>query len=597
MENSKEKLSFSSVDYILFATMMLLSFLIGLYYGFFAKRKQNTTAEYLLGSKKLKVWPTAISLTATHISATTLLGVPAEMYKYGTQYWACAISGLVVTVSVCYVYLPVFHDIGAASCYEYLERRYNHQVRQIASCLYFIYVVILSPLLCYTPALAFSQVSGINLHYITPILVFVCVFYTTFGGIRAVVWTDTLQFSAMILAVCVVMVLGTKEVGGIKNVFTIANDGGRLIWFNIDPNPFLRSTFWMVSIGLTSMWISNVGITPECVQRFVAIPDIKDSQKVVWIFGIGHIFIKLFSVYNGLLIFAKYSLAKCDPIFDGVVKKYDQIFPYYVMDVGRKIPGLPGLFIVGALSAALSSMSSCLNSLSGTTYEDFIRPYFPNATEKQASTSMKIITFLIGCICFILVFVVEHLGGVFSIGIAFSGITSGTLLGLFTMGMVSRRFNTTGALWGSVISLVVVSFIMIGAQINIYKGNLQYESLPFNVEQCTQMLQQSNVTNSMMNSTIATKTHYCENENFNNESVHWIFRINYMYYSLIGTILVAVCGYPISILTGGVKDLDENLLAPMFRQKKKPDEKVPIEMKFIEYGDEIEKLKDKKYYD
>jgi sodium-coupled monocarboxylate transporter 8/12 len=65
VENSREKLSFSSVDYVLFAMMMLLSFLIGLYYGFFAKRKQNTTAEYLLGSKKLKVWPTAISLTAT----------------------------------------------------------------------------------------------------------------------------------------------------------------------------------------------------------------------------------------------------------------------------------------------------------------------------------------------------------------------------------------------------------------------------------------------------------------------------------------------------------------------------------------------------
>jgi Na+/proline symporter len=65
MEVLKEKLSFSTVDYILFATMMLLSFFIGIYYGFFAKRKQNTTAEYLLGSKKLKVWPTAISLTAT----------------------------------------------------------------------------------------------------------------------------------------------------------------------------------------------------------------------------------------------------------------------------------------------------------------------------------------------------------------------------------------------------------------------------------------------------------------------------------------------------------------------------------------------------
>lgn len=306
-------------------------------------------------------------------------------------------------------------------------------------------------------------------------------------------WTDTLQFSAMILAVFVVMVLGTKEAGGIANVFQIANDGGRLIWFDFDPNPFLRTSFWMVSVGLTTMWISNIGITPECVQRFVAIPKLEDVRKTVWIFGIGHIFIKLFSVYNGLLIFAKYSIKQCDPIYNGDVHKYDQIFPYYVMDVARKIPGLTGLFIVGALSAALSSMSSCLNALSGTAYEDFIRPYWPNATEKQASNTMKLMTFAIGCVCFVLVFIVEHLGGVFSIGIAFSGVTSGTLLGLFTMGMTSRRFNTKGALWGSIISIVVVGFIMIGAQINIYKGNLRYETLPFNVKNC-QVHNQLNVT-------------------------------------------------------------------------------------------------------
>lgn len=165
---------------------------------------------------------------------------------------------------------------------------------------------------------------------------------------------------------------------------------------SVDPNPFLRSTFWMVSVGLTTMWISNVGITPECVQRFVAIPKLSDAIKACWIFGVGHIFIKLFAVYNGLLIFAKYTTEKCDPVYDGVVGKYDQIFPYYVMDVARNIPGLPGLFIVGALSAALSSMSSCLNSLSGTVYEDFIRPYMPNTSDKTASTIMKVLTFSIG---------------------------------------------------------------------------------------------------------------------------------------------------------------------------------------------------------
>lgn len=138
------------------------------------------------------------------------------------------------------------------SCYAYLEKRYNAKVRQIASFLFFVYVVILSPLLVYTPSLAFSQVSGINLHYITPVLVFVCVFYTTFGGLRlsvnkiisdfvpsfsfsslfrAVVWTDTLQFSAMIVAIIVVMILGTNDIGGVRKVFEIAEEGKRLIWF------------------------------------------------------------------------------------------------------------------------------------------------------------------------------------------------------------------------------------------------------------------------------------------------------------------------------------------------------------------------------
>ena len=250
----------------------------------------------------------------------------------------------------------------------------------------------------------------------------------------------------------------------------------------MNPDPFIRNSFWMVSVGLTSMWISNVGVTPECIQRFISIPSLKDAKKVVWIFGVGHILIKLFSVYNGLLIFSKYE--KCDPVYNGDVEKYDQLFPYYVMDVARKIPGLPGMFVVGALSAALSSMSSCLNSLSGTAYEDFIKPMFPKATEKQASTTMKLLVFSIGCVCLALVFVVENLGGVFSIGIAFSGITSGTLLGLFTMGMISNKFNAKGAIWGSIVSLSVVSFIALGAQVHIYDGSLRYPTLPFDIEEC-----------------------------------------------------------------------------------------------------------------
>jgi Na+/proline symporter len=199
--------------------------------------------------------------------------------------------------------------------------------------------------------------------------------------------------------------------------------------------------------------------------------------------SIGHIIIKLFAVYCGMLIISKYT--NCDPVYDGVVEKYDQMFPYYVMDVARSIPGLPGLFIVGTISAALSTVSSGLNCLSATVYEGFIRPHFPNATERQASNVMKIVVFIIGCACLGLVFIAEKLGGIFSISIAFCGSTYGTLLALFTMGMLCPNFNTTGALWGIFASLSTVGAIIFGAQFNIYQGNLKYPTLPFNIEGCS----------------------------------------------------------------------------------------------------------------
>lgn len=140
----------------------------------------------------------------------------------------------------------------------------------------------------------------------------------------------------------------------------------------MEVDPTARSTFWSHTIGLTALWITGVGISPESVTRFLSVPTYKDAQKTLWIFGFGHIAVKMFAVYCGVIIYARYYT--CDPYTIGVISKADQLFPYYVMDMARSIPGLSGLFISGVFSAALSSMSSCLNVLSGTIYGDFIKP-------------------------------------------------------------------------------------------------------------------------------------------------------------------------------------------------------------------------------
>lgn len=113
------------------------------------------------------------------------------------------------------------------------------------------------------------------------------------------------------------------------------------------------------------------------------------------------------------------------------------------MDIAGHIPGLPGLFIAGVFCAALSTMSSGLNTLAGTIYEDFISPFMPaNTTEKRASDIMKIIVMINGALCTTLVFVVERLGGIIQLSYSLSGITAGPLIGLFTLGMLFPSANT-----------------------------------------------------------------------------------------------------------------------------------------------------------
>lgn len=217
------------------------SALIGIYFGFISKKKQNNTTEYLLGGKKMNFFPIAASLIASHISGITLMSIPAEMYSNGTQYMVMVISAVCVGIALTYIYLPVFYELQLTSSFQYLEMRFDKSVRLTASFIYAISMIIFVPIIVYVPALAFSQVSGINLHVITFVTSVICVFYTTVGGLKAVVWTDTLQFILMLGAICCVIFLGIQSTGGVMNVWNAADRGGRLIFFKY--LPFLLSVF------------------------------------------------------------------------------------------------------------------------------------------------------------------------------------------------------------------------------------------------------------------------------------------------------------------------------------------------------------------
>jgi Na+/proline symporter len=317
----------------------------------------------------------------------------------------------------------------------------------------------------------------------------------------------------------------------------------------MDPSPFVRTSFWTVSIGLTALWVSHLGVSPTCIQRFLAVPNIKFARKSVWVFVVGLVFIKGASCLVGIIMYAYYE--KCDPVTTKQIEKVDQILPFFIMQVASKIPGLPGIFIAGIFSAALSSLSTGLNTLSGTIYEDFIRPFNPNATEKRASDIMKILVVVLGLIIVSLVFVVEHMGQVFAVNMAVSGITAGSLLGLFTIGMVSRYVNTKGVICGALAGVIVVLFIVIGAQ-----SLPKHTPLPVRVDGCDFPI---NITLASSSTSSSAVDEFDDNP--------MIFKLSFMYYCILGTIVLSVVAYIVSWLTGGCEPFDERLLAPFMRSE------------------------------
>lgn len=191
----------------------------------------------------------------------------------------------------------------------------------------------------------------------------------------------------------------------------------------------LRVTFWSCFIGGTTHWIGSNGTQQAQIQRFFSLNTLEKARAALWFYIGGSIFIKIICVYNGLLLYATYY--DCDPLTTKLVRAKDQMMPLLVMETLGQYPGLPGMFIAGIFSAALSSLSTGLNSLACVTYTDFIKPLYPDLSEQAAGRIMRVTVIIFGFMSIALVYVVEHLGAVLSLSVTLSGISIGPLLGNF----------------------------------------------------------------------------------------------------------------------------------------------------------------------
>uniref|UniRef100_A0A6J0SP00 Sodium/iodide cotransporter n=1 Tax=Pogona vitticeps TaxID=103695 RepID=A0A6J0SP00_9SAUR len=458
-----EMLTFSLWDYGVFGLMLLISTSIGLFYAL-AKGGQKTSEDFFTGGRQMSAIPVGLSLSASFMSAIQVLGVPAEAYRYGMKFlWMC-LGQLVNTLLTAYLFLPVFYRLGLTSTYEYLELRFSKKVRLCGTIQYVLATMLYTGIVIYAPALILNQVTGLDIWASLLSTGFICTFYTTIGGMKAVIWTDVFQVFVMLSGFIAILIQGTLMVGGPGQVLAIAYNNSRINIADFNPDPRSRYTFWTFIFGGTLVWLSMYGVNQAQVQRYVACKTEKEAKLALLVNQLGLFVIVSSAVGCGIVMFALYK--DCDPLLAGYISAPDQYMPYLVLDIFEKYPGVPGLFLACAYSGTLSTASTSINAMAAVTVEDLIKPNLPNLSPRKLTLISKGLSLIYGTSCITVAALSTLLGGgVLQGSFTVMGVISGPLLGAFVLGMFVPVCNTAGVFVGLGAGFALSFWVAVGGTI------------------------------------------------------------------------------------------------------------------------------------
>ncbi|XP_059608017.1 sodium-coupled monocarboxylate transporter 2-like [Phlebotomus argentipes] len=537
--NSVDKAQFTVLDYSFFVIVFLVSAAIGLYYAIKSRKIQTTIDDYLLGGRNMGLFPVICSLSATSVTGSSIVGLTAESYAYGSHIWMYSVVIFAMAMIVPFIFLPIFKELKLTSSFKYFELRFNRRVRLLASLIFLSTGLLFLTVTVYVPALTFQRVTGLNTYVTITILSLLCASYTAIGGFRAVLWTDVVQLMIMIVSCTVVGVIGIQAAGGLENVFKAGNRGGRIVIANTNMNS--RSSLAGYFLSQTLLGIYQYGFNQTNLQRFLSLPSGEKMKISAWTLAFVFGLFMCASSFLGVIIYANYET--CDPFTSGIIQRVDQILPHFIQERANVFLGFSGIFIAGVFSASLSTTSSYLNAMSGVIYEDFLSYRFSSIKQISANRTMKIIVLILGIFQILLVFFIEKMGMISQMTNQCMALNTAALLTLFVLGAVFPKANNTGAQVGALTAILSILILIIGS-IN----SKPEPTLPFQTHDC--------ISNLTINSFPDILNEEEDTRTFLGISV----------------------GYLTSLFTGGNTVDDQRLLAPFLRAKGDTEEAVNLQI-------------------
>jgi SSS family transporter len=439
------------IDYTVMALYFLAMAAIGLYFA----RRQKTSDEFSLGNRNVKWWAASLSMFATGASSISYMAIPAQTFRSNLVWFIPVLTMIPLAVLQAYAIYPLLRRMRLTSTYEFLEHRYNGALRLLASfqCIAFQTLGRMSVVLL-LPSIAISAVTGVDVVTCVIVMGLLTTVYTTFGGFDAVIWTDVTQGILMLAGGFLMIGFGLAALPGGVTEFLQVNAAHRKFDAVIWDWSFTMPIIWIFLIQqlMTALAIAQ---DQPVVQRVLATP-LRDVRKLAFLYAVWGVLIAVLVNAAALVIFAYFHAfpEKMDP---GMTT--DQIVPLYIV---QGLPsGLSGILVAAIFAASMSTLSSSMNSVATLVSEDFYRRFFPASTDHARLRLMKLASLCVGLFgTGIAVWMARmNIRSMFQVWNEICALIGGGFVGIYILGMFTRRTNSSGAIIGALTSVIVTILV------------------------------------------------------------------------------------------------------------------------------------------
>ena len=453
-----------------FDLALLAVYLLGItLFGIHFRSADRSLKSYFLADRNIPWWAISLSIVSAETIKRTVISIPGLAYDRDFGFLQIVLGYLVARVVICIIFIPQYFRGEFYTAYQLIDRRFGRRLHRFTAGLFLatraaaegVRVWAISIVVAIALANIFARLG------LTPesrdilsvaIITLLTLIYTFEGGMSAVVWTDVVQMTIYVAGTIIGFFTILRLVpGGWGTVHQIAGAAGKFRIFDFSFSPSNSYSFWAGVIGGTFLTTSTHGTDQLMVQRLLAARN--EGQSKLALVSSGVFILVQFGLF--LLVGASlYAFYRLFPPMTALANS-DRIFPTFI--VNRMPHGISGLLIAAILAAAMSNLSAALNSLSSTTVVDFYLRRRPEASEKRRVAVSRFATVVWGVILFGLALLSRHGGRVVEIGLTIISVAYGSLLGVFLLGILTRRATESGAIAGMACGLALNLYLWLGA--------------------------------------------------------------------------------------------------------------------------------------